>query len=308
MSQIPGLGSRLKAPSKIVKPVQGGGGGQNVGTTSTSPVKPRGAATPRSNTPSVQSKTVAPRGSALNSNVDASPVKPRGSVAVSGSDKVKVRSSSSVQPRGQSEGSKISYSRESSSSSIRSSGSVTQLGIKRESSLTAIKRRSSESSSPNVSISTPNFKIGDRVLVSGTKPGVLAYIGEPQFAKGKWAGVILDEPIGKNDGSVGGVRYFTCEAMRGIFTKLEKLTARPGAVLQDKSATLAKEISPTKQSHGLKVGDRVVVSGTKIGILKYLGETDFAKGEWAGIELEEPLGKNDGAVAGKRLVNLCFYI
>ena len=48
----------------------------------------------------------------------------------------------------------------------------------------------------------------------------------------------------------------------------------------------------------LQLGDRVIVAstmaGTKTGTLRYLGPTDFAKGkgEWAGIELDAPLGKN----------------
>lgn len=40
--------------------------------------------------------------------------------------------------------------------------------------------------------------------------------------------------------------------------------------------------------------------GSKPGTLRYLGPTEFANGEWAGVELDDPLGKNDGSVEGKR--------
>ncbi|KAL7836427.1 hypothetical protein AOLI_G00277110 [Acnodon oligacanthus] len=132
------------------------------------------------------------------------------------------------------------------------------------------------------------FKVGDRVWVNGNKPGFIQFLGETQFAPGQWAGIVLDEPIGKNDGSVAGVRYFQSEPLRGIFTRPSKLsrTEETGSV--------------KKGERELKMGDRVLVGGTKAGVVRFLGETDFAKGEWCGVELDEPLGKNDGAVAGTR--------
>lgn len=53
----------------------------------------------------------------------------------------------------------------------------------------------------------------------------------------------------------------------------------------------------------LRLGDRVIISssrGSKAGTLRYVGVTDFASGVWAGVELDDPLGKNDGSVDGKR--------
>lgn len=44
---------------------------------------------------------------------------------------------------------------------------------------------------------TDSFIVGDRVWVGGNKPGVIAFIGETQFGPGDWAGVVLDEPIGR---------------------------------------------------------------------------------------------------------------
>lgn len=56
----------------------------------------------------------------------------------------------------------------------------------------------------------------------------------------------------------------------------------------------------------VRMGDRVIVSssrGSKAGTLKFVGNTDFAPGVWAGVELDDPLGKNDGSVDGKRYIN-----
>ncbi|XP_041347647.1 CAP-Gly domain-containing linker protein 1-like isoform X3 [Gigantopelta aegis] len=213
-------------------------------------------------------------------------------------------------------------------------------------------------------LGTDDYKIGDRVWVGGTKPGVIAFIGETQFAPGEWAGVALDEPVGKNDGGVAGIHYFQCEPNKGVFSRLSKLTRSPGVIprpapkSEDASmgdslnSSVTTNLSPMSASNGtsktntptanrsqtpklglagtrskstsasslvkeslspatlqkgglpskysLKVGDRVLVSGTKPGVLRFIGPADFAKGDWAGVELDDAQGKNDGAVAGKR--------
>uniref|UniRef100_A0A6Q2XYC2 Dynactin subunit 1 n=1 Tax=Esox lucius TaxID=8010 RepID=A0A6Q2XYC2_ESOLU len=63
-------------------------------------------------------------------------------------------------------------------------------------------------------------KVGSLVEVIGKgHRGTVAYIGATLFATGKWVGVILDEAKGKNDGTVQGKRYFTCQENHGIFVR-----------------------------------------------------------------------------------------
>nr|CAI5846555.1 unnamed protein product [Callosobruchus analis] len=187
---------------------------------------------------------------------------------------------------------------------------------------------------------TDSFIIGERVWVSGKKSGHIAYIGETQFAPGEWAGIALDEPIGKNDGSVGGIRYFQCEPKKGVFCRLTRLTRQPlnqddtcsrdshipspvsplgsgmrgspvspahsstltrmSASMRDSNNSLA---SNTSHQIDYKVGDRVIIKssqGSKVGTVRFIGTTEFASGEWVGVELDDPRGKNDGSVNGVR--------
>ncbi|KAJ6839663.1 tubulin-folding cofactor B [Iris pallida] len=52
----------------------------------------------------------------------------------------------------------------------------------------------------------------------------------------------------------------------------------------------------------IKVGDRCEVEpGEKRGVVKFVGTAEtLAPGFWVGIQLDEPLGKHDGTVKGKR--------
>ncbi|XP_056156001.1 dynactin subunit 1-like isoform X2 [Lampris incognitus] len=67
-------------------------------------------------------------------------------------------------------------------------------------------------------------KVGSVVEVIGKgHRGTVAYVGATLFATGKWVGVILDDAKGKNDGTVQGKRYFTCEENHGIFVRQSQI-------------------------------------------------------------------------------------
>ena len=59
--------------------------------------------------------------------------------------------------------------------------------------------------------------IGAQVIVKNIGRGIVRFIGETSFKEGTWVGVELGDPVGKNDGSVKGQRYFTCRPLYGVF-------------------------------------------------------------------------------------------
>nr|XP_045005378.1 CAP-Gly domain-containing linker protein 4 [Jaculus jaculus]XP_045005379.1 CAP-Gly domain-containing linker protein 4 [Jaculus jaculus] len=246
------------------------------------------------------------------------------------------------------------------------------------------------------------LKLGDRVVIAGQKVGTLRFCGTTEFARGQWAGIELDEPEGKNNGSVGKIQYFKCASKYGIFAPLSKISkakdgkksaahapsARPAPLLRphrpevahvpskvnsglmtskkesasestlslppseelkavaEKDVTQRTSVSssssmsslehrqscpekpsghskktlrkspslPSRATAGLsssatsaanssrqgelRLGDRVLVVGQRVGTIKFFGTTNFAPGHWYGIELEKPHGKNDGSVGG----------
>uniref|UniRef100_A0A8C1F9I0 Dynactin subunit 1 n=1 Tax=Cyprinus carpio carpio TaxID=630221 RepID=A0A8C1F9I0_CYPCA len=93
-------------------------------------------------------------------------------------------------------------------------------------------------------------KVGSLVEVIGKgHRGTVAYIGNTLFASGKWVGVILEEPKGKNDGTVQGKRYFTCQENRGIFVRQSQIQlVEDGTSPDTPEATTSKMLKRGRQT------------------------------------------------------------
>ncbi len=52
------------------------------------------------------------------------------------------------------------------------------------------------------------------------------YVGVTKFAPGKWVGVELDEPKGKNNGALQGKTYFMARDNYGIFVRQNQILVR----------------------------------------------------------------------------------
>ncbi|KAJ3194825.1 Dynactin subunit 1 [Irineochytrium annulatum] len=64
------------------------------------------------------------------------------------------------------------------------------------------------------------FAVGNRIRIRNDgRVGTLQYLGEADFAFGVWAGIQLDERLGKHNGTVKGKQYFTCEPGYGVFVQ-----------------------------------------------------------------------------------------
>ena len=98
------------------------------------------------------------------------------------------------------------------------------------------------------------LRVGDRVWVEevthgkGCK-GVVRFMGSVDFVDdmSEWLGVELDQPLGRHDGTVQGVRYFAAGRDRGVFVTGNKVTK----VTEEEGEGREEEESPSPSSPGV---------------------------------------------------------
>lgn len=78
----------------------------------------------------------------------------------------------------------------------------------------------------------PTHKVGARCQVGpGARRGEIKFVGlvpglgasPEEDAATVWVGVALDEPLGRNDGTVNGKRLFSCPPKHGVLAKLDRV-------------------------------------------------------------------------------------
>lgn len=74
------------------------------------------------------------------------------------------------------------------------------------------------------------IETGKRCRVGGddTRRGTVMYVGDVKeipSGSGAWVGIQLDEPVGKNDGSINGARYWgePSDMKHGVFVRPERV-------------------------------------------------------------------------------------
>merc|ERR1712228_1097957 len=142
-------------------------------------------------------------------------------------------------------------------------------------------------------------KVGDRVTLSNNKQGIIKFIGNTEFSENKpMLGIELDSEDPKaTDGSVGNKSYFKTQMGRGIFVRRASVISFNSF----ESVPDNEEEESEDDDDDMDFDDYVELENGSKGIIKFIGKTDFAKGELIGVEMEtwDPDG-HDGSKHNKR--------
>ena len=159
---------------------------------------------------------------------------------------------------------------------------------------------------------TTEFAVGSRVLtgVGFAKKGEIKFIGETSFSTGEWIGIRLDTADGKNDGSVGDVKYFDCDPLHGIFVrstqvKLDTEEPTAGASARERLNLLREKRSSMLKSAGVATAAAAAASTSSIPSLKTSASSNSLTGSVADSSVTPParttrssLSVNLGASSG----------
>ncbi len=128
-------------------------------------------------------------------------------------------------------------------------------------------------------------QLGDRVRVIGryaVHEGTCKYFGTTLFREGYWVGVELDQPNGKNDGSVEGTRYFSCRPKYGLFARAQvvEVLSQQRYAQQHRVQNMqrVKQRQPAQQPAA-----KTPALGTQLQVLASIFRFEKTKNEWSEI-------------------------
>lgn len=179
-----------------------------------------------------------------------------------------------------------------------------------------VAQKKSKPSSPVKATSNPaelqehiiKFGIGDVVRLKKGREGTVKYYNRKTNIVGM---ELKNWNADCGDGTFKGKEFFKCDPGRGYFTSAksvhEVLKRAPKSANSEENLQKQRSDSLSidddyKSAPGkYKVGDKVRLHRGKVGTIKYIGKTSFAKGVVVGLELNSWNEKgNDGSMNGKR--------
>lgn len=160
------------------------------------------------------------------------------------------------------------------------------------------KLEKAQGSKPNPQDQKDEGLMNKRVIVktnNGVVSGVVRYEGKTQFSDGDWLGIELDLPLGKHQGTVQEVQYFTCVHPHGIFCRPdtaslessadENLKAQLCTSLEEKQVAATQSTSPTSGSFITPSSKPSKIEAFPLDKLRVIGL--LGSGSFGRVELRE---------------------